>query len=140
MSDTPEHCWSYDEERFSKDFDDVAERAWDGLHPDTPETFTLYQGEVEPHSISSFFYDSDSLLENLAERAFDELGECAEDWLQTIPRDAVKELDETIKAALEAWAEKHKLQPTFYGVSNVKEVKIKPVDPAADVPDFELVM
>ena len=85
------------------------------------EIVTVYQGESVQKKASDFVYfDSDSLVEN----ACDNVGEYAEGWL-TNTKEEELDLQTMVKAAVDAWADKHRKQPTFYGVKNIKEIKVK---------------
>lgn len=50
-----------------------------------------------------FMPDADWIVEDASNRAAEEVGEVAEDWPPSAPKEAMAELD----AFLEAWAEKH---------------------------------
>lgn len=85
------------------------------------ETVTIYQGEAVRKNASDFVYfDSCDLEEN----ACDNVGEYAEGWL-TNTKEEEFDLQAMVKAAVDAWADKHKKQPTFYGVKNTKEITVK---------------
>lgn len=63
------------------------------------------------------------LPEELGERAYDEFGELIDEWPDTTPEQD-SELANTVQSVINAWADKHGLQPTFYGVTNLKEIEI----------------
>ena len=85
------------------------------------ETVTIYQGESAPKSASDFVhFDSDSMTEN----AVDNVGEYAEGWPTTSKKEE-QDLQLMVKNAVDAWADKHKKQPAFYGIRDVKEIRVK---------------
>lgn len=113
-----------------------------------PDTETICIGEAKKKTIGEYFdrYDTESLLERLAESANEECGEVAEDWLEgphcpQVPRDMPKEekdmiqqawknrkrdylesLTVKIRAALEEWATENDEQPGFWHVDNIEEL------------------
>lgn len=60
-----------------------------------------FEVETEPVNLGEYL-DADTMLETAEERAYEELGECAEDAFSVTQESAI-ELD----AALKAWSEKH---------------------------------
>ncbi len=100
-------CWSIDDENYnahslgelldSHDYLKVGQDVFvaDAI-PATPETLV----------------DADDIVEMFAERAYDEYGECAQDWPE-VTEEAKVELD----ALLQAWAEKH-CKALFWRVEN----------------------
>lgn len=84
----------------------------------------VYFGEtVEPRRV---WVDAASVLEDIANRAYDDGGEHAEDFPDVAP-EAAAELD----AFLSEWQQKHCV-PTWWGVRNVKEYTLT----AEDVADY----
>jgi 3,4-dihydroxy-2-butanone 4-phosphate synthase len=108
--------YSTDEEVFNYD---CIEEAIEDF--ETGETVTIYQGEAARRSASSYcHFDADSLTEN----AVDNAGEFAEGWPGASASQEI-ELLKMVREAVDKWADKHKLQPAFYGVKNIKEVRVK---------------
>lgn len=60
-----------------------------------------FEVETEPVNLGEYL-DADTMLETAEERAYEELGECAEDAF-SVTKEAAEELD----AALKSWAAKH---------------------------------
>lgn len=117
-----EMCWSRDEENFQ--YDDIHELLasedvggdW-GLNVGD----TVYYGEKE-HPEPTDYFDVDSLLEEIGNRAYDECGEWAEDY-PDVDKKEVEKLDKYIKR----WLKKN-CQPTFWIVRNVKPYELKAED------------
>ena len=65
---------------------------------------------------------ADHAIEMIADNAFDNYGEFAEDYLMDVSVKQTDELDVEIKNVIINWMEKHSLQPTFYLVENAKIV------------------
>ncbi len=84
----------------------------------------IYVGEPVDFTIN---VDSDRVLENLEEDAFDFAGEAAESWEPLIEakRENLDELSEQLSKVVEEWLVKHGMNPTFYQIANVRAVEIK---------------
>jgi len=65
--------------------------------------------------------DADDLLELARDRAGDEYGECAEDWLD-VGKLEEAELDAEFAKVWEAWLKKHDLTPRFWGIGKVEQL------------------
>ena len=64
--------------------------------------------------------DADCLLEQMSERAYDECGEVAEDFMCSIGKEPRVELDELLATVIDTWAEKHGEQPAFWHVDDIR--------------------
>lgn len=112
-----EMAYSTNNEEFNyTEISEALEYAWD-LDEDA-SLFTIYEGEVYKKTASS--YAPSDLTENLSEIAYEEAGEFAEGWPSATNEQSL-ELQAAIKKTIDEWADKHKLQPTFFTVRNVKE-------------------
>lgn len=83
----------------------------------TVKTITLYKGVKKAQTFEDFMC-VDSILEQMHERAYDE-NEFAEDYLYDVTEDQKEELSELISG----WAKKHNIDPRFFLIENVTEVK-----------------
>lgn len=81
-----------------------------------------YEIDTEPFDIGELL-DAESILESAEERAYDELGECAEDCM-SCSRDAIKELQD----ALDAWASKHLKGQYWRCVGKSRELRVTAED------------
>lgn len=79
----------------------------------------MYQGELESKSFIDYLC-VDSILERMQEWAYDDVGDFASDYLDNVTDEMKEELDVLICA----WADKYNISPSFFHVSNVKEVSI----------------
>lgn len=84
---------------------------------------TIYKGVQKTQHFKSYFKVED-LLESINEYAYNECGEFAEDYLQALPQEIIDDLESVVCK----WADKHKLNPTWFMVEDVVEVKVYPVD------------
>ncbi len=84
---------------------------------------TVYSGEPITNKASGYL--SGNLVEDMQERAYDDAGEFAEDYLSGAGIEEQNELLKELSDVVDKWADKHKLQPTFYGIKNQKEISVK---------------
>lgn len=66
--------------------------------------------------------DAHSVLERVAERAYEDSGEVAEDFLGHVPKEAVAELDAELGRVLAAWLTKHDEWPAFSAIERIEKV------------------
>lgn len=85
---------------------------------------TIFIAEAVPYTVS---IDARDILERLSEQAYDEYGECAENWYpqDNKPKKALDELSDGITSLVTKWLEKYNDTPCFYHITNVKEVSVK---------------
>ena len=112
--------YSTNGEEFNYDFEEAVERAFDEFDVKVGDTITIYSGEKVQKKASDFVT---YISEAMSEGAYEELPE----WCDTWP-DSTKEQDSELEAAMrklvDEWADKHNLQPTFYGVTNTRELNL----------------
>lgn len=119
---TPDETWSADEELFNCDsLGDLLDE-----NDDLEVGATVWKGEKFPINTTGYV-DAGDVIEMLGERAYDDVGEFAEDW-PDVPDEARQELD----ALLSEWISKHCIA-TFYRVRNVVEYKLTAEDFAGRV-------
>jgi hypothetical protein len=80
---------------------------------------TVWTGEVINQQAGEFFGGRDT-VGYMQELAYDEAGEFAEDWLADVTKEQEAELHDAIVKAINEWADKHGLHPTFYTVENTE--------------------
>lgn len=111
------YCYSYDGDLYSGDFDNplaAAAEVFDGI----PDRDTVHVGE-SVRAPTTDYVSADWIIDDIANRAYEECGEVAEDWLHGLSQDAA------VKAELEKlvadFIDKHE-RPTFWKVENVRQV------------------
>lgn len=95
-----------------EDFEDFEEE---------PYEIVLFVGELIPFIPN---IDADSVLESIAEDAYNHGGDYAEGYLDYIGKDAYSELDDRLNEVLSDWINKNNLHPNFYSVERIEEVII----------------
>jgi len=70
------------------------------------------------------YFDAEDILENIQERAYDEVGEVADDYVDDVTWEQLAELQDTLKDVLKEWFTKHQHYPTFYAVHNVETIEV----------------
>lgn len=115
------YTWSHDGEHFECEEhasrEDALEAGWDA-DPDGDHVWTgvaIPGAEVRPE------INANDVIERLQEEAYGEVGEAAEDWLDKASKEQVAELGRDLNAALTAWLDRHKLQPTYFAVQDVEQ-------------------
>ena len=131
MSNEPDYVYSDDNEFFN--YDSLGD-ALDCV--DTGETVTIYKGVKVP-LLASRFFNADTIIENMAESAYEDYYELAEHWgIEEVDNETSKELEKQLEQVIDAWADKHNLQPTWYAVKDVQELKIRVLN---DDGDYEII-
>lgn len=107
--------------------DDFREACVDAFayHDPPGDTVTIYEGvKVFPKG-GRFMLPSDEILERMAESAWEELGECAENWLQNVDADGQEKLRSLLGAAFDVWAAQNGHDPNFYEVEQVRAIVVQ---------------
>ena len=112
---TDEKTYNYD------DLHEAGERAFDDVGVEVGDIRTIYVGEPVRFSASDFI---PNYIEAMGERAYDEIGEHVGEWPE-YTGEQEKELVDSIKAAVDSWADKHGRHPTFFSIKNSKPITIK---------------
>jgi hypothetical protein len=102
------------------------EESWDDEYSRLECAAIGLKKEIDPTAS----IDGDEIIYRMAEHAQEECGEVAEDFLDSLPKDAAEELTAELRKVAESWLKKHNLWPTFYQVEEVttyKEEKSKTV-------------
>lgn len=116
QAEQPELCYSLDEEYFNyTDIEDVLQALGD--QDALVEGATFYEGEAH-RKAPSYYFDVDSLIESMGERAYDDAGEWA-DTFPDLPKAKVAELESIVKNWLDA-----NVTHTFYTVLNTRKVTV----------------
>ena len=114
-------CYSTSNENFNEqDLDVAVERLWDEGGLEVGDVGTLFVGDIEELTASHCLPTISDLLE---ESASDKVGEYADSWKFT--KIQSESLQIAMEEALEKWIKENDMTPTFYSVSNVKEIKVK---------------
>lgn len=106
-----------DGEFFRGEFATPEEAAIDAFNDDA-ELESVEVGENHK-SPASFYVSADSILEDISQRASEECGEIADDWLESLMRD--KEKVAELEKLVGDWLEANE-PPTFWRVENTKSI------------------
>lgn len=111
-----------DEERWSVGPYDTREEAIAA----GPVEFDLKPGEKywtgeSNATVDTFGPVADRVIEDAQERAFDDVGDLSETYLDSVTPADINELDAELERAWEAWLDKHNLRPKWYTVDEVQE-------------------
>lgn len=87
----------------------------------------FYVAEGTEQDSAGFFPDADDAIETASQRAYDNCGECAEEW-PDCTKEAKAELDASLAAVFKAWVEKYATPRCFEVVDGDPEH----IDPKAE--------
>jgi len=85
------------------------------------DSFAL--GITEKYEIGSLF--ADRIIEDLQQDAYDEVGEIAYDWLESVTALQKEELETLIQHVVYMWLSRINEKPTFYKVHPCEECTLK---------------
>lgn len=97
-------------------------------------TITVYEGTVVNFKAGKFA--PSFVLDELNSAACDDCGDDAVGEWPDCEKAVEVDLEEMVAAAIDAWADRHNLQPTFGGIENVKELSVRKL---SDDGNFEVV-
>lgn len=69
------------------------------------------------------YVDAEDVLEQLEIEAYEHCGEAAEDWIDC-KKDEIKKLSEILTKCVNDWLVETKQSPNFYGITDIKTIKI----------------
>lgn len=125
------YAYSTDEEHFYSAAGDTREDALEeGIDSNDLEPGrTIWTGEIDREQAATFAPDADDLIDTMMNRAYEDSGEWAEDWLMTVTPEQKAELTTSIKSIVNEWADKHGHQPKFFHVVNIEAHKVPDLAP-----------
>jgi hypothetical protein len=92
-----------------------AEYIWEDYCP------TFYVGQVESVNFG-IYVDPDSILENISQSVYDEVGEVAEDYLNDVRKEDYEVLESELQEVVQKWMDRFGYNPTFFKVVNIEKV------------------
>lgn len=120
MEDHEEICYSEDGSTFSECLDSVIDDVWNsrsGLK--AGDAVTIYQGTLVRKTHSDYLRTID-IFDQMACQAWDDLGEFTDGYMDDINNPRCKAFEDHILK----WLNENIPQPTFFGVKDIKEIKI----------------
>ena len=78
-------------------------------------------GQIEKYSP---YIRVEQIIDDISERAYDDCGEWAGEYLYDVKSEHQYELEEKLNEVLIAWIEKHSYQPRWFNVCNTEDVTI----------------
>jgi hypothetical protein len=96
----------------------------DGMEYAKSEGYSSFRiGKKIPVGVPTL--DIDSILESAYEQVYDQVGECAEGFLDDVTPEQQKELKEQLNDVFFNWIVKHKLEPNCYTIINDEVVEVE---------------
>lgn len=118
-----EKCYSTNNEDFNcTDLHDAIVSALECPLAKVGDIVTVYEGDAVPWKAGDF---TGFTLDHISNAAYDEGGEYADGYLEGVTKEQESDLDKRIADVVNQWADDHGLQPNFYRVANVKEIRAK---------------
>ena len=117
------YCWSRDGEHFDAEEFPTREAAAEAGREemaDDEETGEVHTGRAVRLRAADVMPDAEFLLERIRDNMYERVGEYADDWLRELPPEVEVDLERRLAACLTAWADEHKLQPTFFAVEDIQ--------------------
>ncbi len=113
----PSYSYSTDEELFDGEFASP-EAAAEAAFYDNPEIERVLVGENHPVTAHRYV-SADRILEDVTERALDESGDAAEDWLRDLMRNYAKQAE--LQTLVGDWLQSQE-PPSFGRITNVRQI------------------
>ena len=73
----------------------------------------------------NFGIDVDSVIEQIQENMYNEMGEVAEDYLDDVTKDDTLELEKRLNEVFYKWQEEHNYKPSFYKVISEEVIEVE---------------
>jgi hypothetical protein len=122
-----EKVYSTNNEDFTyTELNSVVESVFDDPDIIPGQIVTVFEGDSVQYKAGDFAHFWP--IDRLSESAYDSCGDYAENWLHNIPKEQEGDLEDRIKKVVNEWADDYGLHPDFYGVTNIKEIKIELLD------------
>ena len=110
-------CYSTDEELFCGR--EVSRET--AAHIALTETEADKVWTAEIIEVTAKHYFQEDTLDILRDRAYDDMGDYAEGWLDDVTNVQQRELHDAILSTIDAWASKHNHHPRFFDIKNIQE-------------------
>ena len=111
--------WSENDEIFNSSIEfDTIEEALKDASQELEKGGNVFIGKIKKVDLS---IDTNAIIENLQEIAYDQAGDAASDFLNDITKDQEDVLQKMINETLIEWLEENNLIPSFFSVEEVKE-------------------
>jgi hypothetical protein len=117
-------CYSYNEENFEGDFDTKEQAIEEAMYYykdyELDQDY-IWVGQTKPVSVG---VNTDSILEQLGEEAYEQAGEYADDYLSNVTLNHMKILEQRLNDVLGSWMKEFNYEPNFWAVENIQKVDV----------------
>ena len=76
-------------------------------------------------AVCNYGIDADEVLERIAEKTYEDVGEVAEDYLNDVTKEHKEELKDKLNEVFYAWQEKYNYKPCFYNVVSEEIIELE---------------
>lgn len=104
-------------------FDKKEEVIADGLKEYAHSTH-FFIGEIVPANIGCNV-DANAILEDVAERVYDEIGEAASEYLRDVTNTHHQILEDRLNDVVSQWMKEFEYEPKYFHLNNVERIEIK---------------
>ncbi len=113
--------YSNNQEEYCHDSaEEAGEALWNFSESKVGDIIIVWEGETVRHYAESFV---PNMADALTEAAYDEVGEWSDGW--EFSKEEAQSLQAAVEKTVEEWADANKMQPDFYSVTDVKEIKVR---------------
>lgn len=102
------------------EFEDIYEDEVGEKHDSATYKKVFYVGQIEKFIP---YVNVDSVLDNVVENAYDEVGEVVEGFLGSVSKEEYGFLEERLNDAFKTWLDETKNHPTFWKIVNVEKIE-----------------
>jgi hypothetical protein len=115
--------WSFSEDIFTSSAYDTKEEAIEAAKMECDHLDSFFVGQVAPVSINTGV-NIEGILEVIGERAYDEVGEVAADYLYDVKREHSQILEDRLDKVIADWMKEFDYTPSFFKVTNLERVEL----------------
>jgi len=116
------YCYSFHGEDYNEGYDTIKQTLKEARLDCEGEESQVWIAET---AYPQPLIDLDNVLEQLQDQAYYMGSDYAEDYLEDVKNEDLKELEEKLNAVFLKWQKKHNYQPHFFGFENEKLYDLK---------------
>jgi hypothetical protein len=134
-----ELAYSLSGEEYYRKIEDVLEEFtldYLGDEPLDGMILEIHEGTLVPYTAGDFVGYASHMIDDMRESAYDIAMEWSDSWLDSVSSAQENGLDRVVKLVVDAWADKHDLQPKFFTVDRTRKIKIRLIEEGTN---YELV-
>jgi hypothetical protein len=115
--------WSFSEDIFTSSAYDTKEEAIEDAKKECDHLESFFVGQVAPVDIHTGV-DVEHIFSIIGDRAYDQVGEVAADYLYDVERHHAEILEERLNYVVYKWMTEFDYKPSFFKVTNLERVEL----------------